>query len=50
MANTLFDEKYPDARIPYQIQIRPFNADRTRNMRDLNPEGIFSVSKDTPCL
>lgn len=23
------------------IEIRPFNADQTKNMRDLNPEGTY---------
>uniref|UniRef100_A0A915IQA1 DNA replication licensing factor MCM4 n=1 Tax=Romanomermis culicivorax TaxID=13658 RepID=A0A915IQA1_ROMCU len=39
-ANNIFNERFPDAGLQYQIQIRPFNADRTRNMRSLNPEDI----------
>ena len=27
----------------YQIQVRPFNADKTRNMRALNPEDIDQI-------
>ena len=38
--NELFFEKYPDTQLKHQIQVRPFNADRTRNMRALNPEDI----------
>ncbi|KAL1110371.1 hypothetical protein AAG570_007902 [Ranatra chinensis] len=38
--NELFFEKYPDVCLPHQIQIRPFNAVKTRNMRFLNPEDI----------
>eukprot|EP00095_Tigriopus_kingsejongensis_P012712 maker-scaffold1515_size37859-snap-gene-0.7 protein:Tk12712 transcript:maker-scaffold1515_size37859-snap-gene-0.7-mRNA-1 annotation:"dna replication licensing factor mcm4" len=39
-ANELFFEKYPDTVLAHQIQVRPFNADKTRNMRALNPEDI----------
>ena len=38
--NELFFDKYPDVILPHQIQVRPFNADKTKNMRALNPEGI----------
>ncbi len=38
--NELFFEKNPSATLSHQIQVRPFNADRTRNMRALNPEDI----------
>lgn len=37
--NELFFEKNPDTVLSHQIQVRPFNADKTRNMRALNPEG-----------
>ena len=37
--NEMFFEKYPDTILPHQIQVRPFNADKTKNMRALNPEG-----------
>merc|ERR1712156_542362 len=38
--NEMFFEKYPDTVLNHQIQVRPFNADKTRNMRSLNPEDI----------
>jgi hypothetical protein len=38
--NTIFKEIFKkDLNTP--IEIRPFNADQTKNMRDLDPEGIF---------
>ena len=37
--NEVFFERYPDTVLEHQIQVRPFNADKTRNMRALNPEG-----------
>lgn len=37
--NELFFERYPDSVLEHQIQVRPFNALKTRNMRSLNPEG-----------
>lgn len=39
-ANEIFFEKFPDAQLPHQIQVRPFNAEKTQNMRSLNPEDI----------
>lgn len=41
-ANEIFFEKYPAAVIEHQIQVRPFNSHKTKNMRSLNPEGIHS--------
>ncbi|XP_046648620.1 DNA replication licensing factor MCM4-like isoform X1 [Daphnia pulicaria] len=38
--NEMFFEKYPDVILPHQIQVRPFCADKTKNMRALNPEDI----------
>merc|ERR1739844_47454 len=38
--NEMFFEKYSDTVLSHQIQVRPFNADKTRNMRSLNPEDI----------
>ncbi len=38
--NELFFERYPETVLAHQIQVRPFNADKTRNMRALNPEDI----------
>jgi DNA replication licensing factor MCM4 len=38
--NEMFFEKYPDTVLSHQIQVRPFNADKTRNIRGLNPEDI----------
>ncbi|KAG1667609.1 DNA replication licensing factor mcm4-A [Nymphon striatum] len=38
--NEMFFERYPDCQLEHQIQIRPYNADKTKNMRMLNPEDI----------
>ncbi|XP_043279134.1 DNA replication licensing factor MCM4 isoform X2 [Venturia canescens] len=38
--NEMFFEKYPAAVLDHQIQVRPFNVTKTRNMRQLNPEDI----------
>uniref|UniRef100_A0A2P2I4F0 DNA replication licensing factor MCM4 n=1 Tax=Hirondellea gigas TaxID=1518452 RepID=A0A2P2I4F0_9CRUS len=38
--NEVFFERFPDTILEHQIQVRPFNADKTRNMRALNPEDI----------
>lgn len=38
--NEMFFEKYVDTTLEHQIQVRPYNADQTRNMRSLNPEDI----------
>ncbi|XP_055919895.1 DNA replication licensing factor MCM4 [Eupeodes corollae] len=38
--NEMFFEKYPAAILEHQIQVRPFNAEKTRSMRALNPEDI----------
>ncbi|MEQ2164164.1 DNA replication licensing factor mcm4-B, partial [Goodea atripinnis] len=38
--NELFFERFPDSVLEYQIQVRPYNALKTRNMRNLNPEDI----------
>ncbi|KAA0189047.1 hypothetical protein HAZT_HAZT004670 [Hyalella azteca] len=38
--NEVFFERYPDTILEHQIQVRPYNADKTRNMRALNPEDI----------
>lgn len=40
--NEMFYERYPAAVLEHQIQVRPFNAEKTRNMRSLNPEGTIS--------
>lgn len=37
--NELFFERFPDSILEFQIQVRPYNALKTRNMRNLNPEG-----------
>ncbi|KAF7995852.1 hypothetical protein HCN44_006959 [Aphidius gifuensis] len=39
-ANEMFFEKYPAAILEHQIQVRPFNVAKTKNMRMLNPEDI----------
>ena len=38
--NDMFFEKFPDTVLNHQIQVRPFNAEKTRNLRALNPEDI----------
>lgn len=38
--NELFFEKYPEAQLPHHIQVRPFNAEKTKNLRLLSPEDI----------
>ncbi|KAJ8302791.1 hypothetical protein KUTeg_019187 [Tegillarca granosa] len=38
--NEMFFDRYPDSVLEHQIQVRPFNAEKTRNMRSLNPEDI----------
>ncbi|CAF98465.1 unnamed protein product, partial [Tetraodon nigroviridis] len=38
--NELFFERFPDSILEYQIQVRPYNALKTKNMRSLNPEDI----------
>ena len=38
--NEVFFLKHPDSELRHQIQVRPFNADKTANMRSLNPEDI----------
>uniref|UniRef100_A0AAR2KNV4 DNA replication licensing factor MCM4 n=1 Tax=Pygocentrus nattereri TaxID=42514 RepID=A0AAR2KNV4_PYGNA len=38
--NELFFDRYPDSVLEHQIQVRPYNALKTRNMRSLNPEDI----------
>ncbi|CAG0884263.1 unnamed protein product [Darwinula stevensoni] len=36
--NEMFFEKYPHTNLRHQIQVRPFNAEKTKNMRSLNPQ------------
>ncbi|KAI4893339.1 hypothetical protein NFI96_024144 [Prochilodus magdalenae] len=38
--NELFFDRYPDSVLEHQIQVRPYSALKTRNMRSLNPEDI----------
>jgi len=38
--NEVFFQKFPSTDLRHQIQVRPFNADKTANMRALNPEDI----------
>lgn len=40
--NELFFERFPDSILEYQIQVRPYNALKTKSMRSLNPEGEWS--------
>lgn len=41
-ANELVIATYPDTQIEKLIEVRPYNADKTKNMRSLNPEGMFT--------
>ncbi|KAG8295080.1 DNA replication licensing factor, mcm4 component [Homalodisca vitripennis] len=38
--NEMFFDRHPAAVLEHQIQVRPFNAQKTKNMRLLNPEDI----------
>uniref|UniRef100_X1Z8H6 DNA replication licensing factor MCM4 n=1 Tax=Capitella teleta TaxID=283909 RepID=X1Z8H6_CAPTE len=38
--NELFFDRFPETSLEHQIQVRPYNADKTTNMRSLNPEDI----------
>ena len=48
--NELFFEKYPDAVLSHQVQVMPFNADKTKNMRSLNPEGKWLSAIGMPMV
>ena len=37
--NQMFFDRFPEASLEHQIQVRPFSVDKTANMRSLNPEG-----------
>lgn len=39
-ANELFSSLYPEAQLPHQIIVRPYNVVKTTNLRSLNPEDI----------
>ncbi|RWS29004.1 DNA replication licensing factor mcm4-like protein, partial [Leptotrombidium deliense] len=39
-AHELFFTLYPNAQLPHQINVRPFNVVKTSNLRTLNPEDI----------
>merc|ERR1719376_563438 len=38
--NEMFFQKFPETDLRHQIQVRPFNADKTANMRGLDPQDI----------
>lgn len=38
--NEMFFDRFPDTTLEHQIQVRPYNAAKTKNMRSLNPEDI----------
>lgn len=40
-ANEMFFAKHEAAVLEHQIQVRPFNSRKTKNMRALNPEGKY---------
>lgn len=44
--NEIFFDRYPDSILEHQIQVRPFNALKTKNMRNLNPEGNIFNSRE----
>jgi DNA replication licensing factor MCM4 len=39
-ANELFHQLYPEASLPHQINVRPYNVVKTTSLRSLNPEDI----------
>ena len=48
--NEIFFSLYPEAKLNHQIRIRPYNADRTKTMRLLNPEGVCSYRFIVHCM
>ncbi|XP_063694403.1 DNA replication licensing factor mcm4-A-like [Bolinopsis microptera] len=38
--NEVFQERFSDVTLQHQIQVRPYNAEKTTNMRKLNPTDI----------
>jgi hypothetical protein len=42
-SNEMFFDRYPDTSLEHQVQVRPYNAALTKNMRSLNPEGNIFV-------
>lgn len=48
--NEIFFDRYPDSILEHQIQVRPFNALKTKNMRNLNPEGNIFNSRKIPYM
>lgn len=40
--NEMFFDRFPDTTLEHQVQVRPYNAEKTKNMRSLNPEGMNS--------
>ena len=47
-ANELLVEIHPDTQIERLIEVRPYNADKTKNMRSLNPEGKYLTTYPMP--
>ena len=39
-ANEVFQQLYPEAQLPHQINVRPYNVVKTTSLRSLNPEDI----------
>lgn len=39
--NEIFFTEYPNTKLVHQIHVRPYNADKSKTMRLLDPEGIF---------
>jgi len=49
--NDVFEEKFPEVAVaPQGIQVRPYNLEKTTNMRDLNPSGTFPTMARTRTL
>ncbi|XP_045147639.1 DNA replication licensing factor MCM4 [Echinops telfairi] len=48
--NEIFFDRYPDSILEHQIQVRPFNALKTKNMRNLNPEATWTDCSALPDL
>ena len=43
VVNEIYTEKY-NRQLPSPIELRPFNAEKTRNMRNLDPTGKNYIS------
>jgi len=48
--NEIFSTIFPDQALVHQVQVRPFNADRTKTMRYLNPDGKAKLHSSYPLV